>query len=125
MALWRVQVRVQKWLLPAAVALLLAYTADQLLTGERGIVTWRVMKTQLESLHEQNDKLKADIDRLKREIARLKPKPGADGKAADLKDMNVGKLDKDFVDELVRHDLGYIMPGDQVILVNPSHTPRP
>jgi cell division protein FtsB len=107
---WRVQIRYQRWLLPLAVALLLAYTADQLLTGERGIVTWRVMKTQVEALRRENAGMEADIARLERETTQLKAIRTADGTA--------GKLNADFVDELVRRDLGYIKPGEVVILVS-------
>lgn len=116
--MWRWKVKLQKWILPLAVALLLLYTGDQLLTGERGIVTWRVMKTQVERLRAENAALKADISALEKRIALLKPqrKPGEPRPKGELA-ANSGKMDMDFVDELVRRDLGYIKPGEQVILV--------
>ncbi len=82
--------------------LLLFYTGDQLLTGERGIVTWRVMKTQLVDLNEDVQGIKDDIERLESHIARLK----------GIK----GRPDPDFLDELVRRELGYLTIGDKVIL---------
>ena len=120
---YRVNFKIQKWLLPVAVALLLLYTADQLLTGERGIVTWRVMKTQVENLRVENEGMQSDITRLEKRIAHLKPtlKEGevrVKGEAAT----NSGKLDQDFVDELVRRDLGYLKPGEQIILVSSTQT---
>lgn len=95
--------RFKPLILPTLVALLLLYTGDQLLTGERGIVTWRVMKVQLASLHADNDGLNDDINRLQRHITRLRG-VGKDGP------------DPDFVDELVRRELGYVMPGDKILL---------
>ena len=94
--------RLKPLLLPGLVGLLLLYTGDQLLTGERGIVTWRVMKSQLVALNGEVQGIKDDITRLESHIARLK----------GLK----GKPDKDFLDELVRRELGFLTPGDVVIL---------
>lgn len=110
--MWRWKAKIQKWLLPLAVGLLLLYTGDQLLTGERGIVTWRVMKTQVERLRTENDKLKADIATLEKMTSHLKVPKNKDGTAGE------GKIDADFADELVRRDLGYIKPGEQIILVS-------
>lgn len=114
------RLRLQKWLLPTAVALLLLYTGDQLLTGERGIVTWRVMKGQVEALRQENDNLRAENAALERRIKLLKPKPGDGSKRGNLL---TGRIDADYVDELVRRDLGYIKPGEQVILISGS-SPR-
>ena len=99
----------KQWLkplvLPALVALLLLYTGDQLLTGERGIVTWRVMKGQLVDLRGNVQDLNDDIERLNKHIDRLR----------GLSRGN--KPDPDFVDELVRRELGYVKPEDRVLLV--------
>ncbi len=100
---WKWQQRLKPLILPGLVALLLLYTGDQLLTGERGIVTWRVMKTQLASLNGDVQGLKDDIARLERHIARLRG-------------VNTGGPDPDFVDELVRRELGLVRPGDKVVL---------
>lgn len=105
--MWRWQQRVKPLILPVLVALLLLYTADQLLTGERGIVTWRVMKGQIADLEAENAKLNSDIDHLNSEVTRLK---------GIMKGGKRGKADGDFIDELARRELGLVKPGDQVIL---------
>lgn len=110
---WRRHIKPQRWILPALVALLLAYTADQLLTGERGIVTWRVMKTQVENLRAEDERLKGDIATLERNVARLKPEEGQPRTSTKGVDM-------DYVDELLRRDLGYMKPGEWMILVSPT-----
>lgn len=94
--------RLKPLVLPGLVGLLLLYTGDQLLTGERGIVTWRVMKGQLVTLNAEVQGIKDDITRLESHIARLK----------GIK----GRPDPDFLDELVRRELGFLTPGDEVIL---------
>jgi cell division protein FtsB len=96
--------RLKPLVLPSLVALLLLYTGDQLLTGERGIVTWRVMKGQLIDLQGNVKDLNDDIARLNRHIERLRGLGRGN------------KPDPDFVDELVRRELGYIKAGDKVIL---------
>jgi|GEM_PF-6730971 len=109
----RLRSRMQPLWLPIAMGLLLLYTANQLLNGERGIVTWRVMKTQIANLEQENADLKQDVDGLTRRIGLLKGKTG-DGKA--------GKANADFMDELVRGELGLVKPGDQVIMLDSSDT---
>jgi cell division protein FtsB len=94
--------RLKPLILPGLMGLLLLYTSDQLLTGERGIVTWRVMKSQLVDLNEDVNGIKADIARLESHIARLKGVKG--------------RPDADFLDELVRRELGYVTHGDKIIL---------
>jgi cell division protein FtsB len=101
------QVRLKAVLLPGLMALLLLYTADQLLTGERGIVTWRVMKSQLADLRAENARLQDDIDHLNVRITLMKGP--ASGK-------NKGVPNRDFLDELARKELGLVKPGEQVIL---------
>ncbi|TKW61592.1 MAG: septum formation initiator family protein [Blastochloris viridis] len=101
--------RLKPLVLPGLVGLLLLYTADQLLTGERGIVTWRVMKTQITDLQTQVYDLKYDIHRLENHIARLRGIKNPDG--------TIARPDPDFIDELVRRELGYLKPNDRVILV--------
>lgn len=105
--MWRWQQRVKPFILPGLVALLLLYTADQLLTGERGIVTWRVMKGQIANLQDENARLKAAIAHLDAEVTRLK---------GIMKGGHRGKADGDFIDELARRELGLVKPGDKVIL---------
>jgi cell division protein FtsB len=98
--------------LPSLAALLLLYTADQLFTGERGIVTWRVMHSQITGLNDDVTRLNAEIERLNGNIDRLKGLPQANGSR--------GAPDKDFIDELLRRDLGVLKTGEAVILVTPT-----
>lgn len=107
----RLKQRVKPLIVPALLAMLLAYTADQLLTGERGIVTWRIMQTQLAQLNADNAGLRADIARLEHDIARLKPTPDAKGRL---------HVDDDFLDELARRDLSLLKPGEAVVVTSPS-----
>jgi cell division protein FtsB len=108
--LWNwVRPRWRGWVLPGLVALLMLYTADQLFTGERGMLTWRVMRAQIAELRQDLDGLHAEIARLNSHIARLKGPMLADGR--------YGSPDKDFVDELLRRDLGVLKDGEAVILL--------
>lgn len=102
--MWRWKQRLRPLMLPGLVALVLLYTGDQLLTGERGIVTWRVMKTQIAQLQDENAGLKADIKQLETRTALLKGEKRG------------GRPDPDFLDEVARRELGYVKPGDEVIL---------
>jgi len=103
----RWQARIKPLLLPGLVGLVLLYTADQLLTGERGIVTWRVMKQQNADLEAQIAALQRDISVLENHIARLKG-PG--------QGREKGRPERDFLDELARRELGLVRPGEKVIL---------
>ncbi len=100
-----------------AIGAMMLYTADQLFNGERGIITWRVMSDQIQNLRAENAQLEADIARLGEHIARLKEM----GRAGATM-----PVDKDFLDELLRRDLGLIKPGEVVILVegvSPTQAP--
>lgn len=88
--------------LPLVVVVVLGYTVDQLLTGERGLVTWRVMKDQVAQLEATNTKLAADVAALDTTIKRIKP---------DAK----GRMDEDFLDELIRRTLPVVKPTEEVV----------
>ena len=108
--LWSfIQPRWKGWVLPGMVAMLMLYTADQLFTGDRGMVTWRIMRAQIADIQGDITQLKTDNARLEGHINRLKGMPLANGK--------LGKPDKDFVDELLRRDLGLLKEGELVILL--------
>jgi cell division protein FtsB len=111
--LWNwIQPRWRGWVLPGLVILLMLYTADQLFTGERGMVTWRVMRSQIADLHADIADLKADIVKLNGHIDRLKGVKQPNG--------TFSPPDKDFVDELLRRDLGVLKDGEAVILLAPE-----
>jgi cell division protein FtsB len=109
--LWKLKQRIKPTIVPAVLGLVLVYTADQLFTGERGIVTWRVMQTQLAQLHGDIDELNADINSLNTRIARLKPTQDGKGRL---------HVDDDYLDQLAREDLSLIKPGEAVIITSPS-----
>ncbi len=99
--------RLVKLALPFAVILLLGYTADQLLTGERGIVTWRLMQKQVQELREKNAGMQADVTRLENRVDRLKPNED-------------GRLDEDYVEELIRSNLPMVKNGEDIVFVSPT-----
>jgi cell division protein FtsB len=97
---------------PIVLGLLMLYIGDQVFGAERGIFTWRVMKTQVADLLAEQAQLQADIKRLQQEITLLKGVP-----LMDAKGRVVGtRPNPDFLDELLRRDVGLVKPGDQVIL---------
>jgi cell division protein FtsB len=99
--------RVQPLLLPLAAVLVMLYTADQLLTGERGLVTWRVMREQVQELKTDVAELEAANARLLARIGVLKL-PAAQGREAAAR--------QDLEDELIRRELGFVQAGERVIL---------
>jgi cell division protein FtsB len=109
--MWRWRPRLIKVLLPIGLGLLLAYVADQLLTGERGLVTWRLLTTQVAELAAANQALQTEVATLTARVARLKTQ-GAGPTATPP--------DADYVDELIRQHLPLVAPGEVVIFVSPS-----
>lgn len=106
----RFKARLVKLLLPIFGILLLLYISDQLLRGERGVVTWRLMQEQVDDLRQVNARMKADMALLNDHVNRLKPNA-------------YGRLDEDYVDELIRRNLPMTKTGEQVILLGaPSPT---
>lgn len=99
--------RVKPLLLPLAAVLMMLYTADQLLTGERGLVTWRVMREQVRELTSDVAQLNADNARLLARIGVLKLPADQGQRPADRADLE---------DELIRRELGFLRAGERVIL---------
>ncbi|MCP5404660.1 MAG: septum formation initiator family protein [Pseudomonadaceae bacterium] len=95
--------RLLQMIVPLLVVLLLAYTANQLVGGEKGIFTWRLLRDQVAMLEQQNAQLQAEVARLNKQVERLK-KP----------------VDADFMDEMVRKTLPLAKPGEEIILISPS-----
>lgn len=100
---WPSRKRLSQLIIPSVVMLVLLYTGFQLVNGERGIFTWRLVKKQVEKLELQNIQLKEEVNHLEADVQHLK-KP----------------IDPDYMDELVRRHLPYGKAGDLVILVSPS-----
>ncbi len=93
--------------LPAFVVCVVAYAANQLFTGDRGLVTWRVMRAQVAQLRSANAQLAADVATLQSTIARLKPNAQ-------------GRLDEDYLDELIRRTLPLTKPAELIVRDNPA-----
>lgn len=101
MGTWRT--RMFQLILPALVVLLLVYTGMQILNGERGIFTWRLVSRQVEQLRQENAALAAEVGGIEKKVERLRP-----------------PTDPDYMDELVRRNLPVGQAGEQIILVSPS-----
>ncbi|MFZ2587809.1 MAG: septum formation initiator family protein [Alphaproteobacteria bacterium] len=95
--------RLLQLVIPTLAVLVLIYTAFQLLNGEKGIYTWKMLNQQVAGLKVENAGLEADVARLKTQVYRLKP-----------------PVDKDYMDELVRRNLPVGGAGEVVILVSAS-----
>jgi cell division protein FtsB len=88
-------------LLPAIIALVLFYIFYQMLTGERGIVTWF-------SLHEQVNKMTLENNALKEKIVRLEKKTSK---------LNSTTLDLDYLDEVIRRNMPVAGENEEIILI--------
>ena len=101
MGTWRT--RIFQLILPGLVVLLLVYTGWQILNGERGIFTWRLVSKQVEQLRRDNAALQAEVDGVEQRVKLLRP-----------------PANEDYMDELVRRSLPVGQAGEKVILVSPS-----
>lgn len=98
--------RPRRWLpiiVPAVLVLIFSYIALQFINGERGIFTWRMVRTQVADLNTENAALAAEVADLEAQAKRLRP-----------------PADKDYLDELTRRALPMGRPGEQIILTVPS-----
>jgi cell division protein FtsB len=99
-------VRPRRWfpiIVPAVLVLIFSYIALQFINGERGIFTWRMVRTQVADLKTENAALAAEVADLEARAKRLRP-----------------PADKDYLDELARNALPVGEPGEQIILISPS-----
>lgn len=99
-------VRPRRWLpivIPALLVLIFSYIALQFINGERGIFTWRMVRTQVADLKTENAALAAQVADLEGQAKRLRP-----------------PADKDYLDELARRALPVGRQGEQLILISPS-----
>lgn len=95
--------RLIQLIIPMLAMLLLVYTAYQLLNGEKGIYTWKLVSQQVASLKSDIVGLQAEVGLLQHQVARLKP-----------------PMDNDFMDETVRRSLPVGAVGEIVILTSPT-----
>lgn len=91
----------QKTFVPAFIFLVIFYILYQMLTGDRGLVTWFSLREQVTKMTLENNALKENITRLEKKTSKL----GKDNP------------DMDYVDELIRRNLPMGGENETLILV--------
>jgi cell division protein FtsB len=88
-----------KWA-AGAMSLTVAYFAYHAFAGEQGLGAWTDKQTQLAEKRAVLKQLKSENAALQKDIARLTP----------------GQVDPDLVEFLARRDLGFVYPGELVLV---------
>ena len=88
-----------KWA-AGAMSLTIAYFAYHAFAGEQGLGTWTDKQVELAKKQAQLAMLEAENAALQKDIARLTP----------------GQIDPDLVEYLARRDLGFVYPGELVLV---------
>lgn len=88
-----------KWA-AGAMSLTIAYFAYHALAGEQGLGKWTDKQTELADKKAELEALAARNAALQKDIARLTP----------------GQIDPDLVEYLARRDLGFVYPGELVLV---------
>lgn len=88
-----------KWA-AGALSLALAYFAYHAFAGEQGLGSWTDKQVELAEKKAILSALEAENAALQKDIARLTP----------------GQIDPDLVEFLARRDLGFVYPGELVLL---------
>ena len=88
-----------KWA-AGAMSLTIAYFAYHAFAGEQGLGTWTDKQVELAKKQAQLAVLEAENAALQKDIARLTP----------------GQIDPDLVEYLARRDLGFVYPGELVLI---------
>ena len=88
-----------KWA-AGAMSLTIAYFAYHAFAGEQGLGSWTDKQTELADKKEVLESLVAENAALQKDIARLTP----------------GQIDPDLVEYLARRDLGFVYPGELVLV---------
>ena len=88
-----------KWA-AGAMSLTIAYFAYHAFAGEQGLGSWTDKQTQLADKKAALAALVAENAALQKDIARLTP----------------GQIDPDLVEYLARRDLGFVYPGELVLV---------
>jgi len=94
----------KKAFLPALMLFLLGYIHYHTFSGERGLIVWYELSSQIAELQTENARLAATIA----------------GLEADVRRLSVKKPDYDFIDELARSELG-VIKKDEVVIYLPTH----
>jgi len=84
----------------AIVLLLLAYFVFHSIYGSRGILAYFKLQAELEASHKTLEVLRAERLAIENRTKLLRP----------------GSLDRDMLDEKVRHILGVLAPGEQMMI---------
>jgi cell division protein FtsB len=88
-----------KWA-AGAMSLTIAYFAYHAFAGEQGLGTWTDKQVELTKKQAHLAVLEAENAALQKDIARLTP----------------GQIDPDLVEYLARRDLGFVYPGELVLV---------
>jgi cell division protein FtsB len=88
-----------KWA-AAAMSLTVAYFAYHAFAGEQGLGTWTDKQVELAEKKAILERLEQENVALQKDIARLTP----------------GQIDPDLVEYLARRDLGFVFPGELVLV---------
>ena len=88
-----------KWA-AGAMSLTVAYFAYHAFAGEQGLGTWTDKQTELADKKQRLAMLESENAALQKDIARLTP----------------GQVDPDLVEYLARRDLGFVYPGELVLV---------
>ena len=88
-----------KWA-AGAMSLTVAYFAYHAFAGEQGLGAWTDKQTQLAEKRAVLKQLQSENAALQKDIARLTP----------------GQVDPDLVEFLARRDLGFVYPGELVLV---------
>ena len=88
-----------KWA-AGAMSLTIAYFAYHAFAGEQGLGKWTDKQTELADKKAELEALEAKNAALQKDIARLTP----------------GQIDPDLVEYLARRDLGFVYPGELVLV---------
>ena len=88
-----------KWA-AGAMSLTIAYFAYYAFAGEQGLGKWTDKQTELADKKAELEALEAKNAALQKDIARLTP----------------GQIDPDLVEYLARRDLGFVYPGELVLV---------
>ncbi|MEO1662172.1 MAG: septum formation initiator family protein [Pseudomonadota bacterium] len=88
-----------KWA-AGAMSLTVAYFAYHAFAGEQGLGTWTDKQSELAEKKAELASLEAKNAALQKDIARLTP----------------GQVDPDLVEYLARRDLGFVYPGELVLV---------
>lgn len=84
---------------PALLMFLLGYIHYHTFSGDRGLIVWYELSSQIDQLEAENGRLEAVIVEFEDDVRRLSAK----------------RPDRDYLDELARRQLGVVKPNETVM----------